>query len=100
MARIDDYGRVGDLQTAAAVAGPDALCFRTPVDSRGENMRTIADFIVREGDRIPFVLTWYPSNEFPPDPIDAEVALDETEQLWSNWASRCTYMGEWRDAVL
>ena len=100
-----DYGsivpwvrRIEDARLA--VAGPDALCFRTPVDSRGENMRTIADFIVREGDRTPFILTWYPSNEFPPDPIDAEVALDETEKLWRDWAGRCTYMGEWREAVL
>jgi GH15 family glucan-1,4-alpha-glucosidase len=83
-----------------AVAGPNALCYRTPVESRGENMRTIADFTVREGDRIPFVLTWYPSNQFPPDPVDPEAALEETEEFWQAWASRCTYEGEWRDAVL
>ena len=100
-----DYGsivpwvrRLDDARIA--VAGPDALCFRTPIESRGENLRTIADFTVREGDRIPFVLTWYPSNEFPPDAIDPEVALDETEQLWREWAERCTYTGEWREAVL
>src|SRR5436305_890188 len=100
-----DYGsivpwvrRIDDARIA--VAGADALCFRTPIESRGENLRTIADFTVREGDRIPFVLTWYPSNEFPPDAIDPEVALDETEQLWREWAERCTYTGEWRKAVL
>ena len=90
--RIDD--------SRIAVAGPDALCFRTPVESRGENMRTIADFTVRAGERIPFVLTWYPSNEFPPDPIDAETALEETDHFWKEWAGRCTYEGEWRDAVV
>ena len=100
-----DYGsivpwvrRLDDARIA--VAGPDALCFRTPVESRGENLRTIADFTVREGDRVPFVLTWYPSNEFPPDAIDPEVALDETEQFWREWTARCTYTGEWREAVL
>ena len=100
-----DYGsivpwvrRLDDARIA--VAGPDALCFRTPIESRGENLRTIADFTVREGDRVPFVLTWYPSNEFPPEAIDPEVALDETEQLWREWAERCTYTGEWREAVL
>ncbi|HEX6700083.1 MAG TPA: glycoside hydrolase family 15 protein [Gaiellaceae bacterium] len=100
-----DYGsiipwvrRIDDARIA--VAGPDGLCFRTPVESRGENMRTIADFTVCEGDRVPFVLTWYPSNDFPPDAIDPEVALDETEQFWREWAAQCTYRGEWRDAVL
>jgi len=89
--RIDD-GRI-------AVAGPDALCFRTPVEHRGENMRTIAEFTVREGDRVPFVLTWYPSNRMPPDPVDAEHALQDTLDYWDDWADRCAYKGRWRDEV-
>jgi GH15 family glucan-1,4-alpha-glucosidase len=89
--RIDD-GRL-------AVAGPDALCLRTPVEHRGENMRTIGEFTVREGDRVPFVLTWYPSNRRPPDPIDAEDALRETVDYWEDWAGQCTYRGKWRDEV-
>ena len=28
-----------------AVAGPDALCFRTPVEVRGENMTTVSEFV-------------------------------------------------------
>jgi GH15 family glucan-1,4-alpha-glucosidase len=89
--RIDD-GRI-------AVAGPDALAFRTPVEHRGENMRTIGEFTVREGDRVPFVLTWYPSNRRPPDPVDAEQALQETVDYWDDWADRCAYKGKWRDEV-
>jgi GH15 family glucan-1,4-alpha-glucosidase len=89
--RIDD-GRI-------AVAGPDALCFRTPVENRGENMRTLGDFTVREGDRVPFVLTWYPSNQHPPRAIDAEVALQETMDYWNDWAERCTYDGTWKEEV-
>jgi GH15 family glucan-1,4-alpha-glucosidase len=89
--RIDD-GRI-------AVAGPDALAFRTPVEHRGENMRTIGEFTVREGDRFPFVLTWYPSNRRPPDPVDAEQALQETVDYWDDWADRCAYTGKWRDEV-
>jgi GH15 family glucan-1,4-alpha-glucosidase len=99
-----DYGgtipwvrRIADARIA--VAGPDALSFRTPVDHRGENMRTIGEFTVRKGDRIPFTLTWYPSNERPPRAIDAEHALDETLTYWEDWSNRCRYRGKWKDEV-
>jgi GH15 family glucan-1,4-alpha-glucosidase len=99
-----DYGgtipwvrRIGDGRIA--VAGPDALCFRTPVEHRGENMRTIAEFTVRKGDRVPFTLTWYPSNERPPRAINAEHALDETVTYWEEWSNRCDYTGKWKDDV-
>jgi GH15 family glucan-1,4-alpha-glucosidase len=82
-----------------AVAGPDALCFRTPVKHRGENMRTIGEFKVQEGDRVPFVLTWYPSNEHPPPEVDAEDALDDTIEYWSTWADGCAYKGRWQEEV-
>jgi GH15 family glucan-1,4-alpha-glucosidase len=82
-----------------AVAGPDGLCFRTPVENRGENMRTIGEFTVREGERVPFVLTWYPSNEKPPRAIDAEAALRDTTEYWDGWAERCAYRGRWQEEV-
>src|SRR5438876_1988613 len=90
--RLDEGCRI-------AVAGPDGLCFRTPAETRGENMRTISDFTVREGERVPFVLTWYPSNEDPPTPVDPEAALEDTRRLWEEWARTSTYRGEWREAV-
>jgi GH15 family glucan-1,4-alpha-glucosidase len=99
-----DYGstvpwvrRIADGRIA--VAGPDGLCFRTPVENRGENMRTIGEFSVRKGDRVPFVLTWYPSNERPPRAIDAEHALQDTVDYWDDWTARCTYDGKWQDEV-
>jgi GH15 family glucan-1,4-alpha-glucosidase len=99
-----DYGltvpwvrRIGNGRIA--VAGPDALCFRTPVEHRGENLRTVGDFTIREGERIPFVLTWYPSNEHPPRSIHAEHALQETDDYWSDWSEACAYRGKWHEAV-
>jgi GH15 family glucan-1,4-alpha-glucosidase len=99
-----DYGgtipwmrRVADGRIA--VAGPDGLCFRTPVDHRGENLRTIGEFTVRKGERIPFTLTWYPSNERPPRAINAEHALDETLEYWHDWSNRCGYAGKWKEEV-
>src|SRR3954447_20480553 len=38
-----------------AIAGPDALCLRTPIEVYGERMTTVADFTVEAGDRVPFV---------------------------------------------
>jgi GH15 family glucan-1,4-alpha-glucosidase len=100
-----DYGKTvpwfrrTDGDQRLAVAGPDALCFRTPVENRGENLRTIADFTVREGDRIPFVLTWYPSNEDPPREVDAEDALRDTVDYWEKWTGGCDYTGKWADDI-
>jgi GH15 family glucan-1,4-alpha-glucosidase len=90
--RIDDHTRV-------AVAGPDGLCFRSAVEHRGENMRTIGEFTVREGERVPFTLTWYPSNEEPPERIDAEQALQDTVDYWTSWVAGCEYDGTWKQAV-
>jgi GH15 family glucan-1,4-alpha-glucosidase len=85
--------------TRAAVAGPDALCFRSPVEHRGEDLRTIGEFTVREGERVPFVLTWYPSNEDAPERIDPEQALQDTVDYWTEWVDRCAYEGTWKEAV-
>jgi GH15 family glucan-1,4-alpha-glucosidase len=83
-----------------AIAGPDALVLRTPVAHRGENLHTVADFTVKAGERVPFVLTWFPSHLPQPPAIDSERALTDTEQFWHEWAGRCTYQGEWRNEVL
>ena len=99
-----DYGHVVPWirridGTLTGVAGPDAVTFATPVELVGENMRTYARFQVREGDRIPFVLTWYPSHRPLPEPIDAEHALLDAERYWQEWESQCTHGGEWHDDV-
>ena len=82
-----------------AVAGPDAVTLNTPVELEGRDFRTYATFSVSEGDRVPFVLTWYPSHEDAPEPIDPEAALRDTVSYWTQWASRCTHGGRWHDDV-
>ena len=52
--------------TLIAIAGPDALLLRTPVEHEGRDLRTVAEFAVSAGERVPFVLRWFPSNEPPP----------------------------------
>ena len=99
-----DYGRVVPWvrrldDARVAVAGPDALCFRTPVEVRGQDLRTISEFVVEEGDRVPFVLTWFPSHEDPPEPVDAERALDDTETYWLDWAGKCGHLGDYHEEI-
>jgi GH15 family glucan-1,4-alpha-glucosidase len=86
--------------TLSAIAGPDALCLRTPVGHRGRAFTTIAEFDVAAGERVPFTLTWHPSNEDPPACAEPVHAVADTEARWREWSGRCTYNGEWRDAVV
>ncbi|MBA2643191.1 MAG: glycoside hydrolase family 15 protein [Actinobacteria bacterium] len=85
--------------TFVAVAGPDAVSVRTPIELEGRNLRTHAEFTVHEGDRVPFVLTWTPSNEPLPEAIDAEQALIDTVDYWEEWIGRCTATGRWKEPV-
>src|SRR5262245_35730481 len=83
-----------------AIAGPDLLEICTPIGLRGENLTTVAEFDVFEGERVPFVLSWQPSNVPPHCVSDAETQVRETEEWWKEWSSRCTYKGPYRDEVL
>jgi GH15 family glucan-1,4-alpha-glucosidase len=82
-----------------AIGGPDMTVLRTPVETRGENMTTVADFEVGEGETIHFVLTYGPSHLPPPKAIDPDVALRDTKEFWTGWCSRGTYEGEHRNLV-
>jgi GH15 family glucan-1,4-alpha-glucosidase len=104
-----DYGRIvpwvrkrnHEEDTRVAIAGPDALCFRTHVTTRGEGMRTVSEFAVDEGERIPFVLTWFPSHEDVPPAVDPEQALEDTESFWREWSEACPLElpGDWAALV-
>ena len=84
----------------SAIAGPDMLSLRTEVPLRGENFKTVAAFTVTEGQKISFDLTWYASHQHEPVPLDVSLAFQETDDWWRAWSSRCSYQGEWRDAVI
>jgi GH15 family glucan-1,4-alpha-glucosidase len=83
-----------------AICGPDMTVLRTPVKLRGEDMTTVSDFEVSEGKTIPFVLTYGASHLELPNPIDPAQALQDTEDFWLDWCSRCTYEGDSRDLVM
>src|SRR6476659_8690508 len=89
-----------DDGTLRAIAGPDMVVLRTPVHMRGENMTTVGEFSVGEGDRVPFVLSYGPSHLRPPEAIAPDAALAETEAFWTEWTRKGHVHGQWKDAVV
>jgi GH15 family glucan-1,4-alpha-glucosidase len=83
-----------------AVAGPDSLQLHTTAETHGENLKTVSEFAVAEGQRVPFVLTWEHSYLTEPEAIDANRSLQDTLSWWGEWSARCTYAGEWRDLIV
>jgi GH15 family glucan-1,4-alpha-glucosidase len=82
-----------------AVAGPDMVSLHTPVPVHGENLRTVAEFSVSAGERIPFSLTYSPSHLPPPRIMAADEALALTQSTWTQWSSRWQPTGPWADAI-
>jgi GH15 family glucan-1,4-alpha-glucosidase len=101
-----DYGTVipwvsrvadGRLQ---AIAGPERVFLDTPVELRGEDLRTRADFDVNAGEEIPFVLTWSNSYNALPARADAHHVVDKVTRSWQKWSSGFTGTGHYAEAVL
>jgi GH15 family glucan-1,4-alpha-glucosidase len=82
-----------------AIAGPDMLHLYTPIEHHGEGMRTVGNFEVTEGQRVPFVMTFHPSHTRTATATDAERALEATERFWLDWSKQSTYTGRYREAV-
>jgi GH15 family glucan-1,4-alpha-glucosidase len=82
------------------VAGPDDLFLHGEGEHKVVDGAVVTEFEVREGERIPLVLRWHPSHLEPPEPLDGLALLGITEQRSREWANRCTYQGEWKDAVV
>jgi GH15 family glucan-1,4-alpha-glucosidase len=100
-----DYGsivpwvhRAGDI--LLLTAGPDTLELAASVAVEGENMKTVAEFRLRAGERQSFVLNYRPSHADTQAAIDADEALTESQRLWREWSAGCTYQGRWRDPVV
>ncbi|MBB6416703.1 glycoside hydrolase family 15 protein [Streptomyces massasporeus] len=85
-----------------AVAGPDSTWLRSEpeVTSWGEDYGTHAEFTVKKGEKVAFVLTWHPSHEPRPPLVDPYDALRHSVEDWRAWVSHCRYDGPYRDAVI
>ncbi|GHA56895.1 glucoamylase [Streptomyces purpurascens] len=85
-----------------AVAGPDSTWLRSEPEVRswGEDFGTHAEFTVKKGEKVAFVMTWHPSHESRPSLVDPFEALRHSVEDWRAWVSRCRYRGPYRDAVV
>ena len=85
-----DYGSLPPWSEATndgAVAriGPDLVILRASVPVQVEQQCQQSEFTVESGDRVCFVLSYGPSSQPAPEPIDAEAALTATQSHWREW---------------
>lgn len=92
VSRLDDGG-------LSATAGPDRVVLHAPVQLTARDMTTVADFTVKAGQTVAFVLTYGPSHLSPPVAIDPHQALVETEAFWRDWSARGDVSGPHAEAI-
>jgi GH15 family glucan-1,4-alpha-glucosidase len=79
----------GGQEALLAVAGPEAVLLRGGPLPCAEKHRHVGELDVTAGDRVDYVLTWYPSHRPVPPRLDAEERLTATITWWQRWADRC-----------
>jgi GH15 family glucan-1,4-alpha-glucosidase len=100
-----DYGRTVPWVTRIedgvlrAIAGPDMVVLRSTEELRGENLHTLSEFTINANETATFVLSYGPSYDDLPEPIDTDQALQETVSDWQDWVSRTELNGEYAEAV-
>ena len=98
-----DYGRTVPWVTSnaelRAVAGSDMVVLQTRVPVRGEGMKSVSEFTVREGESVAFTLSYGSSLERVPPELDPEEQLQQTVQFWTKWISKSIYKGENKQMV-
>ncbi len=100
-----DYGSIvpwvrTDDGRLRALAGPDALVLTTPVRWSGADLATVSEFVVSAGERVPFVLAWYPSHEEAPTGGDADALHAETLAWWEEWTRHATCSPDTRGLIM
>jgi GH15 family glucan-1,4-alpha-glucosidase len=99
-----DYGRTVPWVTrmengVRAVAGPNLAILRSSVETRGENLKTLAEFEVAAGKRAWFSLAYGLSYQDDPDGKNVDEALRETGAFWQEWTEVLHYEGKYREII-
>jgi len=83
-----------------AVSGANEFVLSSPTPLHGEGFRTMGSFEVKAGATALFALRYRNSFRHKTFRINAQSLLKKTENFWRKWASRCTYEGPKKDAVM
>jgi GH15 family glucan-1,4-alpha-glucosidase len=82
-----------------AIAGPDLVVLRTKAPLAGEDLTTVSEFTVSEGESVEFVMTYGRSHLHAPRAIDVGKAIAETQTFWEEWAAISNYQGPYKSMV-
>jgi GH15 family glucan-1,4-alpha-glucosidase len=80
-------------------AGSQALWLFGPVHLRSRGGQVVAQFRVRQGDRVPLAAVWRLAGAAAPDPPLVPGLIEDTARWWAGWTGGLDRGGEWRDAV-
>lgn len=118
-ARALPWFRQGEVEDTGervllCTAGPDGLMISGPMlydttepeDSELEAHsggsvapRLVGDFSLRQGDTLDWSLTWFPSWQSVPTPVNAADALELTTEFWQHWLSNLEVDSPWAGLV-
>ena len=83
-----------DGDTASRSPGPTRSASARRSTTHGEDMTTVAEFTVGAGERVPFVLTWFPSHERAARRRSTpNEALPRPRPSGTTWAARAAHDG-------
>jgi GH15 family glucan-1,4-alpha-glucosidase len=82
-----------------AIAGPDLVVLRTKAPLAGEDLTTVSEFTVSEGESVEFVMTYGRSHLHAPRAIDVGKAIADTQTFWEEWAAISSYQGPYKSMV-
>ncbi|CAN5740530.1 glycoside hydrolase family 15 protein [soil metagenome] len=102
-----DYARAEHtteiVEGGVVFTGADGLVLRlsTPVPLTIEGGDAVAEFTLRAGETLPFVLEQVEGEHtvMGTDPGYTSASFKETVNFWRDWIAQSTYTGRWRDEV-
>lgn len=89
-----------DGELLSAIAGPDLLVLRGTRLPKADNGHHRDRFEVKEGESYDFSMTWFPSWQEIPEPLDIAGRIQSTIETSEEWVSQCTYEGPYRESVV